>query len=234
MKTLKLEEKIFQELLDLLGIESQRNELYFQALTHKSYCREREFRLSLESYERLEFLGDSILSFYVGQYIFRKFPEHSEGDLSKIRSNIVQGSSLYKAALKLNLQKFVKISVNLQNNKKYKLPLDDVYEAIVGAIFLDKGLDVVGEFVERTLLSEYDFSVERRNYKSELQEWVQKKWKRNLIEYKLVQSFGPDNDKSFAVELWIDGKKIAIGISSSIKKAETVAAKMALEGIDYE
>ena len=199
------------------------------ALTHTSYAYEH----NVESNEKLEFLGDSILEFVSSEYMYNKYTQLKEGEMTKVRATVVCEKSLYKIATKHNFGDFL----YLGNSEKYsggnKRPaiLADSVEAVIAAIFLDGGLEPAKKFIIENLEDEIEVAskhVGEKDYKTVLQEELQKE-KNVKIEYKIIKELGPDHNKTFEAEVCLNGKVLATGIGKSKKEAEMQAAKIALE-----
>lgn len=208
-----------------LGIKFNDEALLKTALTHRSYLNENKD--VLESNERLEFLGDSVLSILTSEYLFKKFPDYPEGKLTNTRSVLVRGKTLAIVARELNLgdhllmSKGEKDSGGAQNDTL----LADATEALIGALYLDQGLEAVRNFLEKYL---YSKSFEAIDYKSLVQEKAQSRLKMSP-KYKVLQSIGPDHDKKFTVGIIIGSKEYGQGDGKSKQEAEQEAAKAALE-----
>ena len=209
-----------KKLHTLLGYYPKSHELYIQALTHKSYKK----RGGLHN-ERLEFLGDAVLSSVVAEVLYQKFPKGSEGFLTQMRSKIVSRKSLNRLALEIKLNKLVRYHKSAAHRSLY----GNALEALVGAIYLDKGYYKTVEFIHKTLLSPHlDINTlvkEVVSYKSKILEWGQQN-KKEVI-FKVLESTGKDHNKSYKVALFLEDKKLSEGIGSSIKRAEEQAAQEA-------
>lgn len=220
----------FSNILSSLEILPKDMGLYQTAFTHRSYLN--EARDSSLSNERLEFLGDAILSFITATFLFKTRGNDAEGDLTNLRAYIVKTDSLAKAAGKLDLGKYLRLSRGEEASGGRENPqlLANTYEAILGAIFLDLGLPSATTFVDKTLLPLFEHEVEfgaPRDPKSELQEVVQSKFQVSP-RYKILSTQGPDHAKSFKVGVFVSGKQIGEGEGSSKQQAEEEAAKIAL------
>lgn len=205
--------------------------LLHEALTHRSFLNENKKHLN--SNERLEFLGDSILSFVTSTCLFNKFPQFKEGELTNLRSSLVKTTTLAKAAEVIGIGNMLKMSKGEEASGGRKNPslLADTYEAIVGALFLDQGLDAVEKFIDESLLSLIPKIMERpslKDYKSLLQEAVQNNLKLSPV-YKVEEENGPDHAKIFKVGVYVNDKKMGLGSGASKQKAQQEAAKAALE-----
>jgi len=202
-----------------------------EALTHKSYSAEN----NLPYYnERLEFLGDSVISLVVCDYLFKKYPDKDEGYLSKIKSYIVSKNNLADWAKRIELQNYLKLARPEVSSGGALNPsiLSNCFEALVGAIYLDSNFDMTKKIIvsflenEKKIFNDIDF-------KSRLQEYVQKKH-RILPKYEILFTKGPEHKKTFIVNLTLKGKVIAIGSGKNKKEAEQNAAKNALSKLEEE
>ncbi|MCK9161886.1 MAG: ribonuclease III [Arcobacter butzleri] len=215
-----------QDLTKCLGYEFNNSNLITQALTHKSYKKP-------YSNERLEFLGDAVLNLIVGEYLYHKFPKSSEGELSKLRATLVNEKAFTKLANKIELGKYILLSAAEERNsgREKSSILSDAFEAIMGAIYLESGIERVKTIV-LTLLEEcygevaiddlfYDF-------KTALQELTQAEFA-VTPDYRLEASYGPDHKKEFVVSIWINDTNYGTGKGKSKKIAQQEAAKMALK-----
>ncbi len=222
-----IDEERLDKLEKTLGVTFKNRSLLQLAITHKSWAVEKKFP---EWNERLEFLGDSVLSTIVSEFLYNTYPEKNEGELSKLRSNLISRQQLAKWAKKIFLDKFFLISQAEESSggrKKVSI-LANMFEAVLGAIFLDQGLEKCKEFMTRNFLKG-SLEIEFTDYKSLLQEIVQKKYK-ILPEYKIVKETGPDHEKKFDAVVKV--KDItAFGEGRTKKEAEQNAAKKALEKI---
>lgn len=199
------------------------------ALTHSSYSNESNGKL--KSYERLEFLGDSVLGIVTSDYIFKNCPELPEGDLSKLRASLVCEKTLCEFSKKLDVGQYLRLSRGEKRSggENRSSILADVFESITAAIYLDGGLEAAKKFILRFIEQEIKSPhlKSMRDYKTDLQEIVQKN-PEDKIEYVLVDESGPDHDKSFIVEVRLDENVIGRGVGKSKKEAEQKAAKEAL------
>ena len=198
-----------------------------EAFTHKSYSIEQG---NLACNERLEFLGDSIISAVVADFLFKKFPLVDEGRLSKMKSQIVSRSNLSTWADDLELGQFLFLSQGEEatGGRNRESLLGNVYEALVGAIFLDQGFEAAQRFILRHLSKKK--RIVENDFKSRLQEIVQKKYKMPPI-YFVVNEVGPDHAKKFTLEVRINKKVLGSGEGRSKKEAEQLAAKEALKAM---
>lgn len=205
--------------------------LFEEAFTHRSYLNEAKFRVS--SNERLEFLGDSILSFVVSNYLFTKYPEFDEGTLTNLRSLMVNTKSLSEIARELRMGNLLKLSRGEEESKgrENATLLENSFEAYVGALFLDQGMSSVVKFFNDVLFPKIQIHVNKKAFKdpkSLLQEKVQAKKQSSPI-YRVLSETGPAHSKIFKVAVFVDGKILGIGTGKSKQIAEESAAKAALE-----
>lgn len=204
-------------------------ELLKTALTHTSYAYDHE----IQSNEKLEFLGDSILEFVSSQYIYKNYPKLKEGEMTKVRATVVCESSLYKVARLHDFSDFLYIGKSEQHSKGNKKPaiLADSVEAVIAAMYLDGGLKPASKFIIENLKDEIAVATQHvgeKDYKTMLQEKLQEHGKVKIV-YRIVKETGPDHDKSFEAEVELNGKELARGKGKSKKLAEMGAAKKALE-----
>ena len=207
-----------------------KKDIYKLAFTHRSYLNESSD--VKQSNERLEFLGDSVLSLIISSLLYQIRTKDSEGDLTNLRSYIVKTPSLAKAAQKLNLGKYLRLSKGeeLSGGRENPQLLANTYEALLGAIYLDQGLDAVKKFIEKTLLSLFTLELESgppKDAKSQLQELTQE-LTRQSPQYKILSTSGPDHAKEFMVGVFVQGKQIGVGRGLSKQIAEEEAAQQAL------
>jgi ribonuclease-3 len=204
-----------------------------QALTHSSYAHDNAGEL--QDNERLEFLGDSILSVVVADYLFANFPDFDEGELTKLRASLVCEKSLYNFALKIDLNEHIK--VNRKGLSENPSVLADAFEAIIAAIYLDSGLEeakkVILKFVESALKSRDPAAFV--DYKTFLQEITQQNPEEKL-EYHLVKKSGPAHNRRFTINVRRGSEKTVLGtgVAKSKKEAEQKAAKEALKSMGYD
>ena len=225
--------KKLQSFEKIIGCKIYNPKYYLKALTHRSFLEVNENVDS--SNERLEYLGDAVIDLVVGKYLFNKFPDKDEGYLTKTRSMLVNKSALFDAAKRINLDEYLLVSENftraLPNSSKSVL--SDGFEAIVGAIFKDKGLNKTEKFLMKTLLEpsfEITDYLKDNNYKSQLLEYVQKKHIENL-EYVVINEEGPQHKKLFTVQVKVNNEIWGTGEGKNKKSAEQVAAENALRRI---
>lgn len=207
-----------KQLFRILGFYPRDIKLYQEALTHKSV------RGRLVHNERLEFLGDAIFGSVVADLVFREFPQENEGFLTQTRSKIVSRKTLNTIAIKINLNSVLNHQVS--SNRSI---FGNALEALIGAIFLDKGYLFTADYIEQKLirphLDIHQLAKEVSSHKSKLLEWGQAHKKQ--VQFKLMSSFGKDHEKSYEVMVLVGQKKYAEAIGTSIKRAEELAAKRA-------
>jgi ribonuclease-3 len=185
-------------------------------------------------YERLEFLGDRVLGLVVSEKLCVLYPDWEAGKLSKGLARLVNASCIQGAARRMGLGDHLRLGPGEEKTggREKKRLLSDAYEAVLGAIYLDGGLAEAEQFANRTLLdpalkAEVE-ALERPDHKSALQEWLQERGK-DVVEYRLARTEGPDHQKTFGVEVWHDGRQLSLASGQTKKDAEQGAAKLALE-----
>lgn len=203
-----------------------------EALNHSSYANEHRGR-RMNSNERLEFLGDSVLGFVTAEFLFLQHPDLPEGDLTRIRAALVCEQSLYEVARKLELGRYLKLGKGEEagGGRERTSILADAVEAVFAAVYLDGGITAASALIHRCLLdAEREEAVEerRRDFKTELQELVQRKANQVLL-YRMAGERGPDHDKTFLAEVLLNGTVIGSGGGHSKKEAEQSAARAAME-----
>lgn len=215
-----------------LRINFKDKELLKKALIHRSYLNENK-NLNLMSYEKLEFLGDSVLSLITSVYLYNEYPLFKEGDYTEIKSSIVKTDSLAEAAEELNLGNYLYLSKGeeLSAGRKNKNILADTFEALIGGIFLDQGFTKAYRFVNKYLFKDrLDKIISEKLYqsaKSKLQELIQSKYKR-VPQYKVLEEKGPEHKRTFKIGIFLKNEKVAEAEGFSKKSAEEEAAKKAL------
>lgn len=219
---------------NLLGIEIKNLKYFEEALIHRSYLHLLP-KGEYNSNERLEFLGDAVLSLIVTDYLFHQNPNLPEGDLTKMRSWLVNKHSLSMVARKLELDKLILVSFSTAKTleRSGESILSDAVEAIIAAIYLDSGLEVAKKFIVEKLIPmlKEENVLQDKNYKSILMEKVQAEGKLAPT-YEVLEEFGPPHDKTFIVGVFIDNLQIATGKGKSKKEAEQDAAKNALNKLE--
>ena len=212
-----------------IGYQFKNIKLLEKALTHTSYAYEKK----VESNEKLEFLGDSILEFVSSEYIYENYSNLKEGEMTKVRASVVCEKSLYSIAKKHNFSDFLNLGKSEKVSQSEVRPaiMADSVEAVIAAIFLDGGIEPAKKFILSNLSESIEVSTKhigQKDYKTVLQEILQKNGNAK-IEYKIIKESGPDHDKTFFAEVKCNGKILAGGDGKSKKLAEMQAAKKALE-----
>ena len=210
-------------------------DLLLEAITHRSYANESEGRIRYDN-DRLEFLGDSALDLLVADMIFKRFPDLSSGQMTKLRASLVNEVELAQIAGELRLGESLFLGVGEARNgggSKTSV-LADAYEAFLGAVYMDGGLEAARGMVERDMSERIDAQSRRigeQDPKSLLQEFCAKR-QRSLPVYRTVRRSGPDHDVRFKVECVVDGRLVGVGEDRNIKSAEQRAARMALDELE--
>lgn len=220
----------FTGLLGQLNITFNNPNLLSQAFLHRSYLN--EVKINSKSNERLEFLGDSILSLIISSILYLQRTEDNEGDLTNLRAYIVKTKSLAQAAENLKLGDYLKLSKgeNAGGGRQNPQLLANTYESMLGAIYLDQGFETAKGVVERTLIPWFEREIKGRppkDAKSQLQELVQEKEKQSP-HYKTLKTYGPDHAKEFLIGVYVRGKEVGQGKGNSKQEAEEKAAGNAL------
>lgn len=218
----------FLKILNQFNIVGKNLELYKIAFTHSSYIHEHS---NTVDYERIEFVGDGVLDLVVADLVYRNYPNLDQGNMTKLRSQIVCGKSLANYAKEYNFGDAIRlgkgeIATNGKNSPKI---LEDVFEAFIGAYYLDSSYDEVYELIKKIMLDDIlNFDLELlTDYKSKLQEYVQTD-KRGTVSYHVISESGTSQNKTFEIEAVYEGVVLGKGIGSSKKKAEQDAARDAL------
>ena len=221
------------KLEETIGYRFQNLKLLETALTHSSYANEKHGQ-DAESYERLEFLGDSILGLTEADFLYHHEPKLPEGRMTRLRAELVCETSLHKVALSLGLGEYMRLGRGEERTGGRKRPsiLADMVEAIIAALYLDGGLDVARRFIMDRVLKDAEITDAHRgaDYKTELQELVQQQ-PGQMISYELIGESGPDHDKRFSFRVSINGKAAGEGTGRTKKEAEQMAAHAALEAL---
>ncbi|MBU1026497.1 MAG: ribonuclease III [Candidatus Margulisbacteria bacterium] len=227
-------EKELQEIEKKLGAAFLNRTLLNQSLTHSSFGHERK----VPDNERLEFLGDAVLKLVISEYLYHKFPEKAEGDLTKIRASVISDDTLALVGRKFNLGSYLHMSANERRTggEKRKSNIANAFEALIGAVFIDAGIGKSRELILRGLESEIEKNSRAgyiSDYKSTLQEYTQKrKWE--LPRYKVVKETGPKHRRVFWMEVKIKGKRFGVGKGGNKKESEQRAAMQALRKLKNE
>ena len=220
---------MIKELESALGYRFHNVALLQNALAHSSYANER-WHNSLLSNERLEFLGDSVLGMLVADYLYRNFPDRPEGELTRMRADMVCEQTLAAAANKIGIGEHLLLGHGEEQGggRSRNSILADAMESVIAACYLDGGLDAALQVVQQFILVEVPVTkLHNADYKTQLQELVQQK-KNQVLSYALVGQSGPDHDKKFDVEVMLNGNVVGSGSGSSKKRAEQDAARVAI------
>jgi ribonuclease-3 len=225
-----------QLLAQRLGLNFRDQLLLSRALTHRSYLNEHPE--AIEDNERLEFLGDAVLDFLVGAWLYNRFPEMAEGQLTRLRSALVRTEQLAEFAHKIGLGNAMRLGRGeAESGGRQRLALlCATFEAVIGALYLDAGIQAVGDFMEPLLESVADqilASGRIQDPKSRLQEWVQAQG-HNTPTYRTISARGPDHDKIFEVEVLVNGRMFGHGTGHSKQAAAKAAARNALAVLGIE
>ena len=219
-----------EELLSTIGISPRDLNLFQMALTHPSYNADANTKHS--DYERFEYMGDAVLDYVAADLIFRSYPDMEPGNMSKLRSFLVKSRTLSNYARKINLAEYIKLghSVSESPVKNSDKILEDCFEALIGAIYLDQGIDIAFNFIKGVL---YDDIMtfghqDLTDYKSKLQEEMQAEH-RESVHYVTVKEVGPAHDKTYYVNVMFNDIVLASGSGKTKKAAEQDAAKNALK-----
>lgn len=221
---------MIKELEAAIGYRFRNITLLQNALAHSSYANER-WHDPLKSNERLEFLGDSVLGMLVAEYLYRTFPGRPEGELTRMRADMVCEKTLAKVANTLGLGEHLLLGKGEEQGggRRRESILADAVESVIAACYLDGGMDAAEQFIQRFILVNVPVSkLQNADYKTALQELVQQK-KNQTLTYVLVGESGPDHDKQFHVQLMLNGNLVGNGTGTSKKRAEQAAAKAAIE-----
>lgn len=223
-------DKVLPKFEERIGYTFKDKMLLFEALTHSSYAN--ESRHQFKSNERLEFLGDSVLSIVVSEFLFEEYTDLPEGELSKTRATLVCEKSLANFAKDIDLSDYIILGKGeMQNGGNHRPSIvSDAFEAVIAAIYLDGGFEAAKKHIMRFLPTNLREAVVKAydDYKTVLQEIIQKN-PEETVEYKLVGESGPAHSKSFTVQVMLNSNVIGTGTASSKKHAEQLAAKEALE-----
>ncbi|WP_425483578.1 ribonuclease III [Alkalicoccus luteus] len=232
----KAQKAKYKQFLDDIGATYQKEDLFIQAFTHSSYVNEHRIRPHDDN-ERLEFLGDAVLELAISQYLFKLFEHMSEGEMTKLRAAIVCEPSLAKNAEELKFGEYVLLGKGEEMTGGRERPalLADVFEAFIGALYLDSGMDAVYAFLEDYVypkIHDGEFS-HMMDFKSQLQELIQRENQGQVV-YRIVQEKGPAHSREFVSEVLLDEDPLGRGSGRSKKEAEQMAAQKALEKLNEE
>lgn len=224
----------FDEFQEIIGYKFNDIELLHEALSHSSYAN--EGKKGRNSNERLEFLGDSVLSIVVSTYLFDHFKHLPEGELTKIRASLVCEKALFVFAQQIRLGEFILLGKGEENTGGRERPsiVSDAFEAVIAAVYLDGGMEAAKKHILRFIPEDIDNrrSVSFNDYKTVLQEIIQQN-PEEKVEYVLKEQRGPAHDKAFVVQVCLNNNPIGTGEGRSKKQAEQMAAKEALELMGY-
>jgi ribonuclease-3 len=228
-----MEKDLVNYIRDTFDVEFKNEHLLKTAFTHSSYANDHREE-DLEHLERLEFLGDAVIELIVSDYLYKQYKELPEGQLTKMRAAAVRAETLAQLAIESGLPQFILLGRGEEqsNGRKRISLLCDVFEAFIGAIYLDQGVQKARSVLKQLLFPKItagDFS-HGMDYKTALQEWLQKDGIVR-IQYEVVETLGPDHAREFKVEVRIEGDPMGTGIGTSKKRAEQNAAKVAYENL---
>lgn len=215
--------------LNKFNIKTKNKELYERAFTHSSF--NSDAKTHHHDYERLEFMGDSVLGFVVASLIFKHHPEMEEGEMTRMKSTLVQSMSLAKFAKELGYDEFIRAghSLSFEEASKNHNILEDVFEAVIGAMYIDQGIEFCIKFITKVFENEViNFkSDDYKDYKSALQEAMQAEYRESVV-YKTLEEIGPPHDRTFKVAVTFNDIVLGVGVGKSKKEAAQKAAKDAL------
>lgn len=229
----KMNKNISEYVKEKFNITFHNEELLYTAFTHSSYANDHREE-HIEHLERLEFLGDAVIELIVSDYLYKEYKELPEGHLTKMRAAAVRAESLAQLTLDYDLQNFILLGKGEeQSNGRSRISLlCDVFEAFIGAVYLDQGTKQARNILKQALfpkISAGDFS-HGMDFKTALQEWMQRDGIVQ-IEYQVIETTGPDHARQFKVAVLIEGDIMGIGVGSSKKRAEQAAAKEAYDSL---
>lgn len=218
------------------GIRFTNEAVLYEAFTHSSYVNEHRRKAFIDN-ERLEFLGDAVLELAVSQYLFHRYPKMTEGELTKLRASIVCEPSLVHLANELQLGSYILLGKGEENTGGRQRPalLADVFEALVGALYLDQGLDPVIELLQKVMFPKVEIGAFSKvtDYKSQLQELVQQD-NAGQLKYDILEEKGPAHNRIFVSQVSLDGQALGEGSGRSKKEAEQQAAQLAIVKLKAE
>lgn len=223
-----MQQRALEELENKIGYHFENKLLLRQALTHSSFANEQKVN-KFEDYERLEFLGDAVLELVSSEFLFQENKEMPEGKLTRMRASIVCEQALAYCARQFGLETYILLGVGEERTggRTKDSIISDVMEAIIGAIYIDSGMEQAAAFIQRFVLSDLEHKKLFYDAKTILQEVIQQK-NEGRLHYELIRESGPDHDKLFVVEARIDEKRIGEGTGKTKKAAEQQAAYEAL------
>lgn len=219
----------YKELQKKIGHVFADEELLISAITHSSFKNEKQ---SVKDYERLEFLGDAVLELTVSEFLYKDNPDMREGDMTKMRASLVCEPTLAYCAQELSLGEYILLGKGEEKTggRGRESIISDVFEALIGALYLDGGFETAQGFIQRYVLTDYRNKIEFRDSKTTLQEFIQDKGFQ--MEYILADESGPDHHKRYTVHVSVNGKIAGRGTGSSKKRAEQNAAYEALKTLN--
>ncbi len=222
--------KIYEELENKIGYSFSDKSRLDIAFTHKSYTNEKTC-VNFQSYERYEFLGDAILEFLTSEYLFKNYSHKTEGELTKLRASLVCEFTLSKIARDLNLGSYCLFSKGekITGGANRDSILCDLFESLLGAMYLDGGIEPARKFVETHLLTDIEHKQLFYDAKTTLQEYAQKREKK--ISYVILEEKGPDHNKEYIIQVMMDDEKGACGAGHNKKSAEQMAAFNTLKAL---
>ena len=223
-----MNQKKLKELQKNIGYEFKKEELLRQALTHSSYAHEKNLKELMDN-ERLEYLGDAVLELVSSEFLFENHPEMNEGQMTKLRASLVCEQSLAACARQLNLGSFLLLGngEDLTGGRERDSILSDAWEAVIGAMYLDGGFTSAKEFILKYVLKDIEHKKLFYDSKTMLQELIQNKYKKTL-HYTLLSEEGPDHNKVFTVQAYMDDTPLLTGRGRTKKAAEQNAAYQSL------
>lgn len=212
----------------------QNKSLLILAFTHRSFLNENR-ELTCEHNERLEFLGDAILDLLASEYLYLKLPDYSEGELSRLRSRLVEASACLSYIQKWGVEKYILLGKGekMNDGRGRDSILSDLFEAIIGAIYLDSGFEETKKFLLHHFTESFEEIIKQpaQNWKALLQDYSQKKYQQTPV-YEVQEAIGPDHSKIFSIVVYINGQEVGSGKGSSKKEAQQAAAADALSHVD--
>ena len=223
----------FHKFEQIINVQFKNIDLLKQALTHRSFLNEHSEWVNIGHNEKLEFLGDAVVELIVTEYLYKKYPQLQEGELTSLRAALINSNALFKAAEQLGIRDYLLVSKGEQKELKKHCPyfLANAVESIIGAIYLDQGYEEAAKFIHEYLLKKSDQVLETKSFrdaKSVFQEKSQEILSLTPV-YKLLETWGPDHEKQFKVGVYLKDKLIAKGKGYSKQEAETQAAQKALK-----
>ena len=224
-----MQRKPLEELEQKIGYSFQNKSLLRQALTHSSFANEQKIN-KYDDYERLEFLGDAVLELVSSEFLFREHAKMTEGQLTRMRASMVCEQALAYCAKEFGLENYILLGKGeeMTGGRTKDSIISDVMEAIIGALYVDNGMEVAKAYIHRFILSDLEHKQLFYDAKTILQERVQQK-NQGTLHYELIREEGPDHDKMFVIEAKIDDKTIGAGQGRTKKAAEQQAAYEALK-----